>query len=43
MNIQPSLSLSGEPAYVATFSAVFMLWNGAELMLNATRQFLQGQ
>jgi len=38
MNIQPSLPFSGEPLYVGTFWAVFVLWNGAELILNTRRQ-----
>jgi protein-S-isoprenylcysteine O-methyltransferase Ste14 len=38
MNIQPSLPVSGEPLYVGTFWAVFVLWNGAELILNTRRQ-----
>lgn len=35
MNAQSSLPFSGEPLYVATFWAAFVLWNGAELVLNA--------
>ncbi len=38
MNAQSSLPLSGEPLYVATFWAVFVLWNGAELVLNAKQR-----
>ena len=38
MNIQPSLALSGEPLYVATFWAAFVLWNASELVLIARRR-----
>ncbi len=38
MNAQSSLPFSGEPLYVATFWAAFVLWNGAELVLNAKQR-----
>jgi len=38
VNIQPSLAFSGEPLYVATFWAAFVLWNASELFLNTKRR-----